>query len=269
MTAVPGFGPKKAMVVYRELGIDGLEELVAAARDGRLRGLKGFSAKTEENVLRAVQRAQRDTGRVTIDLAMGVAEALLERLRTIPDVRRADLAGSLRRMADTIGDVDLLVASGSAAPIMDAFTGYEDVEQILARGETKSSVVTRSGLRDLRVIQRGVGRCTIYFTGSKAHNVHEVAVRGLKLNEYGLFDVETDELSPRRPSATSTTTWAAVHRTDVGKIVARSAAPPASSAGRDVGAMRGDLHTHTVHRRRRDPQQMLAAAGASDTPTTP
>jgi DNA polymerase (family 10) len=199
MTAIPGFGPKKAMVVYRELGIDGLDQLVAAARDGRLRGLKGFSAKTEENVLEAVQRAQRDTGRVTIDVAMGVAGSFLERLRTIPGVQRADHAGSLRRMAETIGDVDLLVASETSGPIMDAFTTHQDVDQILGRGDTKSSVVTRSGLQvDLRVIRKEAwGAAMIYFTGSKPHNVRirEMAVRkGLKLNEYGLFEVETDAL---------------------------------------------------------------------------
>src|SRR5207249_6314341 len=114
-------------------------------------------------------------------------------------LRRADLAAWLRRMGDTIGGGELLVASGSAAPIMHAFTGYEDVEQILARGETKSSVVTRSGLQvDLRVIPNEAwGAAMIYFTGSKAHNVRirEMAVRkGLKLNEYGLFEVETDAL---------------------------------------------------------------------------
>jgi DNA polymerase (family X) len=253
MTAIPGFGPKKAMVVYRELGIDGLEELVAAARDGRLRGLKGFSAKTEENVLQAVQRAQRDTGRVTIDLAMGVAEALLERLRTIPDVRRADLAGSLRRMAETIGDVDLLIASGSPAPIMDAFTGYEDVEQILARGETKSSVVTRSGLQvDLRVIPNEAwGAAMIYFTGSKAHNVRirEMAVRkGLKLNEYGLFDVETDDLIA---AETERDVYERLGlpfieptlREDRGEIEAAFAGELPKVV--TLKQMRGDLHTHT------------------------
>jgi DNA polymerase (family X) len=253
MTAIPGFGPKKAMVVYRELGIDGLEELVAAARDGRLRGLKGFSAKTEENVLQAVQRAQRDTGRVTIDVAMGVAEALLERLRTIADVRRADLAGSLRRMAETIGDVDLLVASGSPAPIMDAFTGYEDVEQILARGETKSSVVTRSGLQvDLRVIPNEAwGAAMIYFTGSKAHNVRirEMAVRkGLKLNEYGIFEVETDELIA---AETERDVYERLGlpfieptlREDRGEIEAALAGSLPQVV--TLKQMRGDLHTHT------------------------
>jgi DNA polymerase (family 10) len=271
MTAIPGFGPKKAMVVYQELGIDGLQELVAAARDGRLRGLKGFSAKTEENVLQAVQRAQRDTGRVTIDVAMGVAEALLERLRAIPDVRRADLAGSLRRMAETIGDVDLLVASGAPARIMDAFTGYEDVEQILARGETKSSVVTRSGLQvDLRVIpSEAWGAAMIYFTGSKAHNVRirEMAVRkGLKLNEYGLFEVETDELIA---AETERDVYERLGlpfieptlREDRGEIEAAIAGElPAVVT---LKQMRGDLHTHTdLTDGVATLEQMLAAAAA-------
>jgi len=271
MTAVPGFGPKKAMVVYRELGIDGLEELVAAARDGRLRGLKGFSAKTEENVLQAVQRAQRDTGRVTIDVAMGVAEALLERLRAIPDVRRADLAGSLRRMAETIGDVDLLVASGSPAPIMDAFTGYEDVERIIARGETKSSVVTRSGLQvDLRVIPNEAwGAAMIYFTGSKAHNVRirEMAVRkGLKLNEYGLFEVESDALIA---AETERDVYERLGlpfieptlREDRGEIEAALAGELPQVV--TLKQMRGDLHTHTdLTDGVATLEQMLAAATA-------
>ena len=271
MTAVPGFGPKKAMVVYRELGIDGLEELVAAARDGRLRGLKGFSAKTEENVLQAVQRAQRDTGRVTIDVATGVAEALLQRLRAIPDVRRADLAGSLRRMAETIGDVDLVVASGSPAPIMDAFTGYEDVEQILARGETKSSVVTRSGLQvDLRVIPNEAwGAAMIYFTGSKAHNVRirEMAVRkGLKLNEYGLFEVESDALIA---AETERDVYERLGlpfieptlREDRGEIEAALAGELPQVV--TLKQMRGDLHTHTdLTDGVATLEQMLAAAAA-------
>jgi len=271
MTAVPGFGPKKAMVVYRELGIDGLEELVAAARDGRLRGLKGFSAKTEENVLQAVQRAQRDTGRVTIDVATGVAEALLQRLRAIPDVRRADLAGSLRRMAETIGDVDLLVASGSPAAVMDAFTGYEDVEQILARGETKSSVVTRSGLQvDLRVIPNEAwGAAMIYFTGSKAHNVRirEMAVRkGLKLNEYGLFEVESDALIA---AETERDVYERLGlpfieptlREDRGEIEAALAGELPQVV--TLKQMRGDLHTHTdLTDGVATLEQMLAAAAA-------
>jgi DNA polymerase (family 10) len=253
MTAIPGFGPKKAMVAYRELGIDDLDQLVAAARDGRLRGLKGFSAKTEENVLEAVQRAQRDTGRVTIDVAMGVAGSFLDRIRTIPGVQRADHAGSLRRMAETIGDVDLLVASETSGPIMDAFTTHEDVDQILARGDTKSSVVTRSGLQvDLRVIRKEAwGAAMIYFTGSKPHNVRirEMAVRkGLKLNEYGLFEVETDALIA---AETETEVYERLGlpyieptlREDRGEIEAALSGELPQVV--TLKQMRGDLHTHT------------------------
>jgi DNA polymerase (family 10) len=253
MTAIPGFGPKKAMVVYRELGIDGLDQLVAAAREGRLRGLKGFSAKTEENVLEAVQRAQRDTGRVTIDVAMGVAGSFLERLRTIPGVQRADHAGSLRRMAETIGDVDLLVASETSGPVMDAFTTHQDVDQILGRGDTKSSVVTRSGSQvDLRVIRKEAwGAAMIYFTGSKPHNVRirEMAVRkGLKLNEYGLFEVETDALIA---AETETEVYERLGlpyieptlREDRGEIEAALAGELPQVV--TLKQMRGDLHTHT------------------------
>ena len=253
MTAIPGFGPKKALVVYRELGINGLDQLVAAARDGRLRGLKGFSAKTEENVLDAVQRAQRDRGRVTIDVAMGVAGSFLDRLRTVPGVQRADHAGSLRRMAETIGDVDLLVASETSGPIMDAFTTHQDVDQILARGDTKSSVVTRSGLQvDLRVIRKEAwGAAMIYFTGSKPHNVRirEMAVRkGLKLNEYGLFEVETDGLIA---AETETEVYERLGlpyieptlREDRGEIEAALAGELPQVV--TLKQMRGDLHTHT------------------------
>ena len=229
------------------------DQLVAAARDGRLRGLKGFSAKTEENVLEAVQRAQRDTGRVTIDVAMGVAASFLERLLTIPGVQRADHAGSLRRMAETIGDVDLLVASETSGPIMDAFTTHQDVDQILARGDTKSSVVTRSGSQvDLRVIRKGAwGAAMIYFTGSKPHNVRirEMAVRkGLKLNEYGLFEVETDTLIA---AETETEVYERLGlpyieptlREDRGEIEAALAGELPQVV--TLKQMRGDLHTHT------------------------
>jgi len=253
ITAIPGFGPKKAMVVYRELGIDGLDQLVGAARDGRLRGLKGFSAKTEENVLEAIRRAERDTGRVTIDVAMGVAGSFLDRFRTIPGALRADHAGSLRRMAETIGDVDLLVASETPGPIMDAFTTHQDVDQILARGDTKSSVVTRSGLQvDLRVIRNEAwGAAMIYFTGSKPHNVRirEMAVRkGLKLNEYGLFEVETDALIA---AETETEVYERLGlpyieptlREDRGEIEAALAGELPQVV--TLKQMRGDLHTHT------------------------
>ena len=253
MTALPGFGPKKAMIVYQELGIATVEDLVTAAKDGSLRGLKGFSKKTEENILAGVVRAQESGGRVQVDVALELAELLLERLRAIGSVRRADHAGSLRRMAETIGDVDLLVASDDPGPIMEAFTGYGVVERVLARGDTKSSVLTRSGLQvDLRVIPLEVwGAAMIYFTGSKAHNIRirEMAVRaGLKLSEYGLFVAKSGELivaeTEEEVYARLGLPWIPpTMREDRGEVeAALEGSLPTVVQRKDL---RGDLHTHT------------------------
>jgi DNA polymerase (family 10) len=253
MTAIPGFGPKKAMQVYRELGIDSVDELVAAAREGRLAGLKGFSGRTEENVLRGVERLGSAGGRVLISTALELAEDLLERLRRVAGVRRAEYAGSLRRMRETIGDVDLLVASREVEAVMDAFTSYEPVERVLARGDTKSSVVTRGGLQvDLRVIPDEVwGAALIYFTGSKAHNVRirEIAVRqGLKLSEYGLFVADTGELLEARTEEAVYERLGMAYippplREDRGEVeAARTGDLPDLITQRQI---RGDLHTHT------------------------
>lgn len=253
MTALPGFGPKKAMAVYQELGVGTVQELLAAAEAGQLRGLKGFSRKTEENVLKGAERARRSQGRVLVSDALDVAEVLLERLRALPGVRRAAYAGSLRRMVETIGDVDLLVASASAQPIMEAFASFGIVDRVIAKGEAKTSILTRGGLQvDLRVIPRSAwGAAMIYFTGSKAHNIRirEMAVRaGLKLNEYGLFDAGTGDL------------LAAETEQDVYERLGLPFIPPTLREDRgeiEAGLagelpdvilekhIRGDLHTHT------------------------
>jgi DNA polymerase (family 10) len=253
MTAIPGFGPKKAMAAYRELGIDSVDGLVAAAEEGRLAALKGFSRTTERNVIEAVRRLRASEGRVQVNEALEVAEDLLDRLREIPGVRRAAYAGSLRRMAETIGDVDLLVASDRPERVMDAFVGYGTVARVLAHGPTKSSIVTTGGLQvDLRVIELPAwGAAMIYFTGSKAHNIRirEMAVRKkLKLNEYGLFRAaggdllaaDTEEAVYERlglPFIEPTL------REDRGEIEAALAGElPDLITLRQI---RGDLHTHT------------------------
>jgi DNA polymerase (family 10) len=253
MIAVPGLGPKKAMVLYRDLGIDGLEPLARAVDEGRLAGLKGFGAKTEENIRRGLERLQQAGGRVISSVAMDLAELLIERLGARRDVVRMEYAGSLRRMAETIGDLDLLVASEDPVAVMDAFVDGSDVERVLAKGDTKSSVLMRQGLQvDLRVVPlEAWGAAMIYFTGSKAHNIRirEMAVRkGLKLNEYGLYRAKTGRL--------------VVAKTE-GEVYAKLGLPlipPALREDRgEVEAaldgtlpdvltrkqLRGDLHTHT------------------------
>ena len=199
LMAVPGLGPKKANALYRELGIASVEELADALEEHRLAELKGFGPKTEDNVRRGIAQLADSGSRVLVSLALDVAEELLDDLRSMKQVRRADYAGSLRRMAETIGDVDLLVASLDAEPVMERFTTLPRVDRVLAKGPTKSSIVTTTGLQvDLRVIEPDVwGAAMIYFTGSKAHNVRirEMAVRkGLKLSEYGLFVADSGEL---------------------------------------------------------------------------
>jgi DNA polymerase (family 10) len=253
MTAIPGFGPKKAMLVHQELGIDGVDELVVAAQDGLLAGLKGFSKKTEENVLASVTRIQATERRVLMSEALDVAEQLLERLRTIPGVARADYAGSLRRCRDTIGDVDLLVASDRPFDVMEAFTSFGLVERVLARGDSKSAILTRAGLQvDLRVIPlEAWGAAMIYFTGSKAHNVRirEMAVRkNLKLNEYGLFSVDGGDAIAARTEAEVYERLGLPYiepalREDAGEIeAALDGSLPRLVTLRHI---RGDLHTHT------------------------
>jgi DNA polymerase (family X) len=197
--AVPGVGPKKAMILYQDLGIANIDDLREAVERGRIAELKGFGARTESNIRRGLERFQQQTGRALVSVAMDLAEYFIERISSSVDVDRIDYAGSLRRMVETIGDVDLLVASDDPVPVMDAFTGIGIVERVLAKGEAKSSVLTRQGLQvDLRVVPAEAwGAAMIYFTGSKAHNIRirEMAVRkGLKLNEYGLFDAKSGTL---------------------------------------------------------------------------
>ena len=253
MTSIPGFGPKKAMAAYRELGVSSVDELVAAAERGQLANLKGFSRTTERNVLDGVRRLRASGGRVQVNQALEVAEDVLERIRAVPGVRRATYAGSLRRMAETIGDVDLLVASDRPAAVMDAFVGLGLVDRVLAHGETKSSIVTTGGLQiDLRVIDRQAwGAAMIYFTGSKAHNIRirEMAVRqGLKLNEYGLFRAKTGKLLAAETEEAVYERLGLPYieptlREDRGEIEAALAGELPDLI--TVRKIKGDLHTHT------------------------
>jgi DNA polymerase (family 10) len=192
-----GVGPKTVALLYRELSIRTLEDLEAAAREGRLRSLKGMGAKKETYILKALEERTRLSGRRLVAEAHDAAAALVAALREhAPD---ADIAvvGSLRRGCETCGDLDIL-AAGAPPSIMEAFTAYKLVERILARGETKSSVLLWGGFQaDLRLVPKdSLGAAMQYFTGSKPHNIalRDRAIRrGLKLNEYGLYRNEDGE----------------------------------------------------------------------------
>jgi DNA polymerase (family 10) len=186
-----GVGPKTVALLYRELNIRTLDELERAARDGRLRGIKGMGSKKEALILKALEERARFAGRRLMAEAHDTAAALVAALRgRAPDAEIWPV-GSLRRGCETCGDLDVL-AAGAPASLMEAFTSYPLVERVLARGETKSSVLLWGGFQaDLRLVPReSLGAALQYFTGSKTHNIalrDRAIQQGLKLNEYGLY----------------------------------------------------------------------------------
>ncbi len=186
-----GIGPKTVSLLYRELGIRTLDDLEQAARDGRLRALKGMGARKEALVLKSLEERRRFTGRRLMAEAYDTAAALVAELRAHAPGAEISMVGSLRRGCETCGDLDIL-AAGAPADLMTAFTGYRLVERVLAHGSTKSSVLLWGGFQaDLRIVPReSLGAALQYFTGSKAHNIvlrDRAIQRGMKLNEYGLF----------------------------------------------------------------------------------
>jgi len=189
---VEGMGPRRAKVLFEKLGVKNLEELEEAARGLRIAPLSGFGEKTEKNILEAVEFLKRSKGRFLLGEILPVAEGILEKLRRVKGVERADMAGSLRRMKETIGDVDFLVVSRDPEGVMDVFVSLPGVEKVWGKGKTKSSVRMTAGYdMDVRVIApESYGAALQYFTGSKEHNIvlRKIAIdRGFKLSEYGLF----------------------------------------------------------------------------------
>ena len=191
-----GVGPKTVALLYRDLGVQTLDDLRQAATDGRIRALKGMGAKKEAQILKALEERQSFTGRRLMAEAQDVAASLVAYLREHAPEAEIVPVGSLRRGCETCGDIDV-VAAGAPPSLMDAFTNYKLVETVLARGTTKSSVKLWGGFQaDLRTVPReSLGAAMQYFTGSKAHNIvlrDRAIQRGMKLNEYGLYRVEDD-----------------------------------------------------------------------------
>lgn len=196
---IQGMGPKKVKALYEELGIDGLDKLRLACQEGKVAGLKGFGAKTQQKILDGIEFLGKVGERVRIDQALEVAEILLNNLEGAPEIERMELCGSLRRRKDTIKDIDILICSRNAGPIMERFVNTPGVLQVTGHGDTKSSVVVDRDLgggrrialnADLRVVPpESFAFALNYFTGSKEHNVAMRAraqALGLRLNEYEL-----------------------------------------------------------------------------------
>ncbi|WP_338674907.1 DNA polymerase/3'-5' exonuclease PolX [Streptomyces sp. SCSIO 30461] len=253
LMAIPMLGPKRALLLYRELEVASVDQLLDAIHQERLRELKGFGEKTEENLLHGIALMQRAGSRILLNAAMDSAEQIVAALSEIKGCEGCAYAGSLRRMRETIGDIDILVAAKKSAPFMEALRRLPYTAEVIAHGEKKTSIRTTRGLQvDLRVLPPDSwGGGLQYFTGSKAHNIRtrEIAVRlGLKLSEYGLFDAESGK---RVVSRTEEEIYERLGlpwipptlREDRGEIAAGLRGElPELVTEKDI---RGDLHTHT------------------------
>jgi DNA polymerase (family X) len=192
MLEISGLGPKKIQALNKKLGIDSIEKLEAACKAGKVAELDGFGEKTQANILEGIALKRTYASKHLLSDAWLAAEPLLENLRSHPDVIRCSTAGSLRRFKEVIGDVDLLASSKNAAAVIEFFVSQDGIVKVLAKGETKASVILEGGIQcDLRVVSDAEFPFALaYFTGSKEHNIvmrQRAIQRGLRLNEYGLF----------------------------------------------------------------------------------
>lgn len=192
MMEIPGMGPKTLSLIYKERGIKNLSELEKALEEGSLIDLPGMGEKKAENIKRGIELLKQSKGRMNLGMAFPVAKRIVEALRKETGSEKIEWAGSLRRMKENIGDIDILATGPKREKIIEAFTHLPEVKQILASGETKASVIVEGGLQiDLRVVDEdSYGAALQYFTGSKAHNIHLRGIakgKGIKINEYGVF----------------------------------------------------------------------------------
>ncbi|MEK6595355.1 MAG: DNA polymerase/3'-5' exonuclease PolX, partial [Pseudomonadota bacterium] len=267
---IPGLGPKRVKALYHDLDVQTIEQLYRAARDGRIRALPGFGEKTENNILQAIEAHANQTQRFKLAMAAQYADALEKFLAAIPGVTKVTPAGSYRRMRETVGDLDILVAASAPNPVMQSFIAYDEVAEILSAGVTRASVILKCGMQvDLRVVKEAsYGAALHYFTGSKSHNIalRRMAQKsGLKINEYGVF---RDKI--RIAGETEASVYAAVGlsyippelRENRGEIaIAKAGKLPRLVEQKDL---RGDLHVHTKATDGHNTLREMALAGLSN-----
>ena len=265
ITSVEGVGPKSAKKLYFALGVATLEDLERAARDGKIAELDGFGETSQQNILDHIELAKQGQERILLGRVFPIAREIETRIQGLDAFDRVDIVGSFRRRRPTVGDIDILATANNPPAAMERFCTHEDVTDVLARGDTKSSIIASGDLQmDLRLVDEvEYGAALIYFTGSKAHNItlrNRAIERAWKLNEYGLFDVSEvdDPQSGQRvgdlvASETEADVYGALDlewippelREDTGEI-------PAGAAGAlpdliDVDDVRGDLQIHTEY----------------------
>jgi DNA polymerase (family X) len=269
---IPGLGPKNVNRLRADLGVASIDDLRAALAARKLRDLKGFGEKSEEKLTRALQRMEElgAIDRTPISVALPLATKVVDQLLALPGVTQAAYCGSLRRFAETVGDIDIVVAATAAEPVMDALCAMSFVDRVLVRGPAKTSVVSRRGTQvDVRIMAaHQMGAARLYFTGSKGHNIKlrmRALARGLTLNEYALSEIEGGKVVA---SETEEEIYAAlglpfippVLREDAGEIEAAEA----GTLPRPLTDVTGDFHLHTTVSGdgRSSLEEMVAAARA-------
>jgi DNA polymerase (family 10) len=253
LMAIPGVGPKTAKLLFDTLHVDSVEKLEALALEGKLLGLPGIKQKTVGNILKGIQVVKKGRERMLLGQALPLAREIVQFLEKLPEIKKISVAGSLRRMRETVKDFDLLATSRKPAKVMQVFTSLPQVAEVLLQGDTKATVRHREGVQmDLRVVESECfGAALQYFTGSKAHNirVRDLASRkGLKVSEYGVFKEATGK---RIAGATEEEVYKAIGlpfippelREDAGEVEA--ALEDRLPDLLDLKDIRGDLHAHT------------------------
>lgn len=248
---IRNIGPRRAVALYDALGVHDLETLRRALEKHRVREVRGFGAKMEERLTKAVEETPGRSGRLLRSVAAQYATSLESYLRALPGVTKVDVAGSFRRGRETVGDLDFLVCSEHPLDVGGALAKYDETATLLAKGPTRSAAVLKSGLQvDVRLVPaESYGAALYYFTGSKAHNVHVrrlAMARGLKMNEYGVFRGRKRIAGDTEASVFASIALPCIEpelREDRGEIEAAQArALPTLITRRDL---RGDLHVHT------------------------
>ena len=265
MIEIEGIGPKIAMRLNQELGVTNIEELEQAAKDQKIRVLKGFGPKKEENILKGIAEYRNRSSRFLLGEVLPIIQGILSYMSESPDVRKVEVAGSARRRKETVGDLDVLVSSFNPEAVTERFCSMPPIIRILGRGPTKSTVVLENMLQvDLRVIQpESYGAALQYFTGSKEHNVklRTIGVKaGYKLNEYGLYRRDDDSLVEAEDEAKIYEAlgmkWMPPElRENTGEIEAAMENKLPKLVTLDQ--VRGDLHVHTDYSHAIDPLEAV------------
>ncbi len=253
MLRIPSLGPKTVKLFYEKLKIKNIPTLERFARSGRLIGLEGIKEKTVENILKGIELVKRGRERIDIASALGIADSFMNELKKVKQAKQISVAGSARRMKETVKDIDILVASIMPKKVMDVFCGCSDIKEVIAKGTTKSSVLSREGIQvDVRVVKPdSFGAAQMYFTGSKKHNIRLrtlAAKNGYKVNEYGVFRNKRCLASKSEKEIYNLFKMQYIEpelREDSGEIEAALKGKLPKLV--DTKDIKGDLHVHTTY----------------------